>query len=122
MNVVTRERTRTCVRCHERFTEPAGTVTRVCGDCSCGAGGVDSSGAGGVDVDGVGEAERDSGRDSGRDASRESGTARGTAGGTVDQSRERACLRCDEAFLEGPGEVARLCPSCDPDRVQHRDR
>jgi len=34
MNPVTRERTRTCIRCHERFTEPAGTVTRVCDDCS----------------------------------------------------------------------------------------
>jgi DnaJ-class molecular chaperone len=34
MNPVTRERAWTCVRCHERFTEPAGTVTRICDDCS----------------------------------------------------------------------------------------
>ncbi|VTT85731.1 hypothetical protein DM2_1769 [Halorubrum sp. DM2] len=34
MNPVTRKRTRTCIRCHERFTELAGTVTRVCDDCS----------------------------------------------------------------------------------------
>ena len=33
MNVVTVERTRTCVRCREEFTEPAGTVTRICDDC-----------------------------------------------------------------------------------------
>ncbi|QWC18198.1 hypothetical protein [Halorubrum sp. 2020YC2] len=33
MNVVTLERTRTCIRCHERFTEPSGTVTRICDDC-----------------------------------------------------------------------------------------
>ena len=34
MNPVTRERSRTCIRCHERFTEPTGTVTRICDDCS----------------------------------------------------------------------------------------
>lgn len=33
MNPVTLERTRTCIRCHERFTEPAGTITRICDDC-----------------------------------------------------------------------------------------
>jgi len=34
MNPVTRERTRTCIRCHERFMEPARTVTRFCDDCA----------------------------------------------------------------------------------------
>ncbi|QAU11466.1 hypothetical protein EKH57_00945 [Halorubrum sp. BOL3-1] len=34
MNAVTLERTRTCIRCRDRFTEPAETVTRICDDCS----------------------------------------------------------------------------------------
>jgi len=33
MNPVTRERTRTCLRCTEEFTEPLGTVTRLCDGC-----------------------------------------------------------------------------------------
>ncbi|WP_158294269.1 hypothetical protein [Halorubrum sp. SP9] len=49
MNAVTDERTRTCIRCHERFTEPAGTVTRICDECpSHGTGSPFDAGGGNV--------------------------------------------------------------------------
>ncbi|GAA0716953.1 putative nucleic acid-binding Zn-ribbon protein [Halorubrum trapanicum] len=51
MNVVTLERTRTCIRCHERFTEPAGTVTRICDDCPGRRPGASLGAAGGNVVD-----------------------------------------------------------------------
>jgi hypothetical protein len=123
MNVVTRERIRTCIRCHERFTEPAGTVTRICDDCPnrTTAPSVDTagepSGASSPGHSAVGVGGEGGGRTGGGE-----GGGRTGGGGGLDRNRERACLRCGETFLEGPGEIARLCPSCDPDRAGPRDR
>jgi len=109
MNVVTRERTRTCIRCHERFTEAAGTVTRICDDCP------NRTTASSINT--IGEPSGDS------SPSRSAVDGRGGGGGAgLDRNRERTCLRCSEAFLEGPGEISRLCPACDPDQVSLRDR
>jgi len=41
MNPVTHDRTRTCLRCETAFTEPAGTVTRLCDGCRNRSSGVD---------------------------------------------------------------------------------
>ncbi|MEZ3166367.1 hypothetical protein ABNG02_03365 [Halorubrum ejinorense] len=127
MNVVTRERTRTCIRCHERFTEPAGTVTRICDDCPSrttapsASTTAEPSDASSPSRSAAGEGGGGDGRSDGGGRN-EGGGRSGGGGGGLDRNRERECLRCGEAFLEGPGEIARLCPSCDPDKVRLRDR
>lgn len=101
MTPVDDERARTRVRCERRFTESAGTVTRICDARR--RRGIGSS-AEASDGDGAGESDADI-------------DERDDGGDVVARRRERVCVRRAATFVDRRGEVTRLCPSCDSDHI-----